>query len=130
MDNTEEVTKQIAKLGNQIARTLAKTEAQHKRVVATVRTLQVRCAQCETFSPLPAWTFIQDRYLVPTRGYTGGGYYNDSSIETCHLQCPQCNYRNYLYQRTALTTLIKQSRVPLKDLFDTNILVDENSGGF
>ena len=125
MDNTADVQRQIARLSRQIARTLAKAEEYKKKVATTARALQVRCAKCEEFSPLFTWTFIQGRYYVEPTGCTGGDYWLNSEMNVCHLRCPACGYYNYLYLREVLVKFIKNTKVPLQELFDAKIVTED-----
>jgi hypothetical protein len=98
-----------------------------ERELIHIQSLDVWCSACKKRSALHRYTFIQGQYYVRPSGHTGGDYYSNNETECCHLACPECKERNYLYNhpdRDLIVPLIK--RIPDRQkLFDTPIVTEE-----
>jgi hypothetical protein len=91
----------------------------------SVRRLLIGCGICGRKSLLHRWTFIQNEYYVPPTGCTGGDYYKQDKPDTCHLQCPKCHRRNYIYnhpQRPLIVFALTLSLFRIQKYFDAKIV--------
>ncbi len=95
----------------------------------TIGDLSVTCVACWEVHPLREWTFIQNRYYVYSTGCTGGDYWVDCKVESCHIQCPSCHAKSYLYNRhdrDVLVALLSRKDISREKIFVNPIIITEN----
>ena len=110
-----------------IARLQTKIVEELNEQVRFIRQLQVRCTHCTKAAPLHRWTFIQDRFYVRPSGCTEGDYWTDTEVACCHIRCPACLHRNYIYNRPdrqVLVGLLTRKLLDREKLFDSDIVVE------
>ena len=78
------------------------------------RTL-LRCSSCGKRAALQRWSFLRGHWYVRPYSCTGGDYWNVTTTETCHVDCPNCGTRIYLYnhpERDKITAVV--GRIPYR----------------
>lgn len=107
-----------------VQKKLDELKKENRRVVEIKRDIIrhkfILCTGCRKKSLLFSWIFIQNTYYVAPDSCTGGDYWLHSETKCCHIICPKCDKKLYLYnhpQRDAIIGLIDSHEFFKKDLF-------------
>jgi ribosomal protein S27E len=97
-----------------------------ERELKAIRSMSVACRDCKRTSQLHRWTFIQHRSYTPPSGCTGGDYWSDDSVAFCHIACPSCGKRSYIFTRRDRGILVASiERIIARErIFDAQIVVE------
>lgn len=67
-----------------------------KQVQKDAKNISFTCRKCKIPLPINKVTFLRSIYHVPPRGCNEGDYDVPQKTEVCHIECPECNYENYI----------------------------------
>lgn len=106
-------------------RKLENLEQRHRHALdeklQAIRRSVITCAKCKQGSQISSWIFIQNHYYVEPYSCTGGAYWIASETEVCHIICPKCGTRHYIYndlQRDKIVQLVDDGKFFKNDIFD------------
>jgi hypothetical protein len=120
-----ETSSQLELLCEEMARSKMAHEKEMKRIqseiIAEIKSQLFTCTHCKLTMPLESWSFIQNHWYTEPYGCTGGDYWNNSDMETCHVSCPQCGKQNYIYNHMQKVDLVSYFKEKIwlgkKDVF-------------
>lgn len=85
-----------------------------------IRCTLVRCKKCRRKSSIRSWIFIQNQFYVRPYSCTRGDDWANTETRCCHIMCPRCNEKNYLYdhpQTNAIIALVRSAGFSKEDVF-------------
>ncbi len=89
--------------------------------IKTIKNYIILCTTCAKDAKMLDWKFIQDHWYERPHGCTEGAEWYPSRTEVCHIVCPHCHAKLYIYAHPQKKDIVKlvESIKPLSesDLF-------------
>ena len=80
--------------------------------IEKIKSFVILCTSCAKRSKMFEWTFIQNHWYERPHGCTEGAEWWPNETETCHIVCPHCHAKLYIYthpQKNDIVKLVKNA---------------------
>ena len=99
--------------------------------IKTIKSYIILCTACTKDAKMLDWKFIQNHWYEGPHGCTEGAEWYPSQTEVCHIVCPHCHAKLYIYTHPQKKEILKlvESIKPLNesDLFSVVENVFDNT---
>lgn len=91
-----------------------------EKKIPLIKRKRFACVHCQKVSPLGKFGFVQNWWHESPHSCNEGDTWHPSETNVCHLVCPKCNTKNYIYnhpKRDELVDLIDKQGINKEKIF-------------